>query len=167
MLIADEAYVHAAAGIGADRMAEIAGVADWLSINANNDISGPEARLFRSAPLLHRAHQHALPALYPEKIAQLRRNVLHHESTAQRRVHNDYRYRHIKIRNGGHVGHIEFEVLGTRAPGGGFVPRRQLHLDGDGLSLSADAQCDQAPGGRLADHPSQLRPDLIIGAVHG
>ena len=66
--VANHSDGHTAARDGTDGVAEVAGVADGLIIDAHDHVAGAEPGLLGAAAFLHRANQHALPVLHAEEI---------------------------------------------------------------------------------------------------
>src|ERR1039457_1055601 len=57
------------------------------------DDDGTESGLFPATAFFHRAHQHAVAALDPKELSQLRSDIFHHQPAARRRVDDDHRDR--------------------------------------------------------------------------
>ena len=124
-------------------MSEVAGIMHRLVADASDHVAGAQPGLIGAAALFHRPHQHSIPVLRAKKLAQLRREILHHQTAAHRRMHHyDANVRNIEIRHVRHRRNLDVEVLVLvlvlRPHVGKFVAAvGQLHLDGHRLSIAA------------------------------
>src|ERR1039458_36505 len=146
-------------------MREVGGIVHRLVVDLDDHISGTDSGLFSAAAFFHRAHQHAVAALDPKEISQLRCNVFHHQPAAHPGVDDDDRDRQVEVRQVrqlGHLWHLELTVL---TPPRRLVPVGELHLDRHSLTVAADAEIHDAAGRRFLNHPAQLGGTLYRGTV--
>src|SRR5262249_18299784 len=148
-------------------MTEIAAVMDRLPIDLHDHVASPETSLLGATALFHRTHQHTFTVLCSKKVAQLGRQVLHHQATAHRRVHHHNRDRHIDIRHNWHDRHVELEFLAVRTKivSEILLAIRQFRLHGHHLAIAADSEAYRSPGRDFADHAAQLLHTLHLAAI--
>ncbi len=165
-LVADHTHTHRPLFARAHRVREVAGVVHGLVVDLDDDVSRAQSGLLRAATLIDRAHQHSIAVLHAEEVAQLRRDVLYHQTAAFRPSRYDpVESRNIDLGNVD-LGNVHMDIAHT-VPIKLVMLVRQLHLDGHWLAIPAQAETHYAAGRHFVDHPPQLCATLDRRAIHG
>src|SRR3984957_16910813 len=86
-LVADHAHNNRSRTMIVQCVSKVAGIVNRLIAHPNDDVARAQPGLIGSAAFLHGPHQHSTPVLRTEKLTQLRREILHHQSASHRRMH--------------------------------------------------------------------------------
>src|SRR5208282_4209886 len=134
-----------------------------LVVDLDHHISRAESSLFSATAFFHRAHQHSVAVLDSKEIAQLRSNVFHHQPAAHRRVHDHHRHGQVEV----HRGYVDLRYvdLDVWFPRHRLAPVGKLHLDGQRLTVAANAEIHHAAWRHFSNHAAQLSRTLYRRTV--